>query len=97
MVAFCAADTAQRPMIREMISLSWELVSRRCNSDVQGVSHHVEGISHQSQRVGEETGGELEDEEGRVKSNHDLDAGALGPRHLLEEAHDEGRCAPATA
>lgn len=68
-------------------------------TDDQGddIIEHVEGISHQSQRVGEETGGKLEDEEGRVKSNHDLDAGALGPRHLLEEAHDEGRCAPATA
>jgi hypothetical protein len=49
----------------------------------------VEGISSQSERMGEDASDELEEEKGRVDDNHNLDASALGPRHLGRASHGE--------
>lgn len=37
----------------------------------------------------EETRDNLDDEEGRVNGDHDLDPSALGPSHLLKNTHCE--------
>lgn len=47
----------------------------------------MKGISHKSKRVGKETRDDLDEEEDRVNGDHDLDPGALGPSHLLEDTH----------
>lgn len=46
------------------------------------LTNHVESIGGKSQRVGKEAGDELDQEENGINGNHDLDASALGERHL---------------
>lgn len=55
----------------------------------------MESIRSQGQGVGEEADDELEEEEGDINDDHDLDAGRLGPRHL-EAGHDGRGVAAAT-
>lgn len=55
-------------------------------------TYHVEGIGGQRQRMRQETAYQLEQEEGRVDGDHDLDAGALGPRHAGCARHGEREC-----
>lgn len=50
----------------------------------------MKGISSQGERAGEHAGDEFEQEEGRVDGDHDLDPGALGPGHFLQNAHGDG-------
>lgn len=45
-------------------------------------TNHVKGIGGKGERVGDEAADEFKEEEGRINSNHDLDACALGERHL---------------
>ena len=50
----------------------------------------MEGVGRQGQGVREEADDELEEEENRVKRDHDLDAGGLGPRQLEAAAEHDG-------
>lgn len=51
----------------------------------------MESIGSKSQRMSKEAADDLEQEEGGVDGDHDLDTGALGPRHL-REAHGAKTC-----
>lgn len=53
------------------------------------LTYHVKSIGHKSQRMREETRDNLDDEEGRVNGDHDLDPSTLGPSHLLKNTHCE--------
>lgn len=88
LVAFCAADTAHKPIASEMMSLSCR-VSKQSIVEYRK-AYHVKGIGRQSKGVCEETGDQFEQEECRIDGDHHLDPGALGPSHFLKDAHDGG-------
>lgn len=54
----------------------------------------MKGIGHECEGVGEEAGDDLEEEEGGINGDHDLDARGFGPRDL--EADHDGMKATAT-
>ena len=53
----------------------------------------MKSIGGEGKRVDEEAADQLEKEESRVDGNHDLDTGALGPRHLEGEGRRAGQSA----
>lgn len=55
------------------------------------MAYHVKRISCQSQGMREEAANELEQEEGRVDGDHNLDPCALGPRHFGCRQRDRRR------